>query len=229
MGFCKPYDRHCHNAIGSVEDILRNVERNAGNAAKMASKFPTEPKSVTFKPHYFEWFWIGLKPYFNLKFFSFYFSSLFTNWLLNFLLRFTATIHRFFWQYSLWIKCRNSLSFSRFLTPYHHPERFSCLESSPFFVSLLLIVPSSLLICCNTSTDQGVGSVVGFCYFDAKLLEYTKIYVNRFWIMASVWLKNILIRTRSSMSQCSQDKFSFVASYVCSAVPSPQVGIMIAL
>jgi hypothetical protein len=52
VGYCKPYDRHCHNAIGSVEDILRNVERNAGKAAMMASKF--EPKSVTFDPRYFE-------------------------------------------------------------------------------------------------------------------------------------------------------------------------------
>jgi hypothetical protein len=54
VGFCKPYDRHCHNAIGSVEDILRNVERNSEKAAMMASKFSPEPKSVKFDPRYID-------------------------------------------------------------------------------------------------------------------------------------------------------------------------------
>lgn len=52
VGYCKPYDRHCHNAIGSVEDILRNVERSAEKAAFASrSRVSAEPKSVTFNPY----------------------------------------------------------------------------------------------------------------------------------------------------------------------------------
>ncbi len=55
VGYCKPYDKHCHEAIASMEDILRNVERNSSSAALATSRRASaEPKSVSFDPRFIE-------------------------------------------------------------------------------------------------------------------------------------------------------------------------------
>ena len=71
VGYCKPYDKHCHEAIASMEDILRNVERNSSSAAA-SRRTSAEPKSVSFDTRFTDWkFWL------DGEFYPFFFLSIF--------------------------------------------------------------------------------------------------------------------------------------------------------
>lgn len=55
-GYCKPYDKQCHEAIANLEDILRSVERNNERKSSVASQASrvSEPKSVSFDPRFLD-------------------------------------------------------------------------------------------------------------------------------------------------------------------------------
>jgi hypothetical protein len=46
IGYCKPYDRHCHDAINQMENCIRGVGKSAAQAT--SSSPPEHTKMVTF-------------------------------------------------------------------------------------------------------------------------------------------------------------------------------------